>query len=146
MTRLQANQSADQSGSARLNGINLGEINGRAAETCWQLIAVEKLALRGSDGAQGLSGHRAQSTVGRVGAAERTVVYRLLAVGGEGCGGGLLGSGKVGRKFVVWGGWVRAGRVVDRSWLAVSIGFAERACVAGTFGKTYLGLCACPRT
>lgn len=104
-------RSADQRGTGGFNGIDLGQVDGRAAESSGQLVAVEVLALGGGDGAQGVAGRLAHAA--GLGPAQRTMLLGVLAVGGE---GGRLGGLEVGWELVGWGRRVGVRGVVDGGW------------------------------
>jgi len=67
-----------------------------------------------------LSREGTEGTICGLGAAERTVLLSLLSVGGEGCGGGLLGGREVCWELVGGRGRVSVRGVVDRSYHIVS--------------------------
>lgn len=113
---------SDEVGSAaRLDGLDLGEVDGGPAKAGGQLGQVEEVALGGSDGAQFGAGGAADAALGADRLLQRAVLLGVVAVGAEGgvagpgvarvaVGAERLGEAAGGR------GRVRLGSVVDGSW------------------------------
>jgi hypothetical protein len=109
--------SSKLAGAAALNGLNLGNVEGDAAEARGELGEVEEHALGGVDGAELGARGAADAAGGADRLLERTVLLGVVAVGAEGgvAGGAVVAVGAEGLgERAVGGGRVRLGGVVDR--------------------------------
>jgi hypothetical protein len=132
-----------QSSTARLNGLNLAEVNGGAAEAGWKLRDVKEDARGGLDGAQIGAGWATDAVLYADGLLEGTVLLGMVAVraergvtgrvavtvGGKGLGQRALGRGRVRLGGVVDGGGngTRTDKLDERGALGVHGSLAESA-------------------
>lgn len=109
---------AQEGSTPRLNGLNLGEINGLAAETGRELGNVKEDAGRGSHGTQICARGTANARLaGSNGLLQRTMLLGVISVGAEGgvaAGGGTGGKGV--RQLAGGRGRVRLGGVINGSY------------------------------
>lgn len=110
---------AQEGGTAGLDGLNLGEVDGLAAEAGGKLGNVKEDAAGGVDGAERRAGHAADASLaGANRLLQGAVLLGVVAVGAE---AGVAGRGAVGRGAEALGqlargrGRVRLGAVVDGS-------------------------------
>jgi hypothetical protein len=126
---------AEEGGTARLDGLDLLELDGCPAETGGELGGVEVHAGGCGYGAQGRAGSSTDAVGFRVANAllEGTVLLGMVAVGAEGgVAGGRVGDEGRG-ELAVGGGWVRLGSVVDGG-----CGMADLVSIHGTDGREEL--------
>lgn len=113
--------SVDEGGTARVDGLDLGHVDGAALEAGRQLAAVEEDAARGGDGAEVAAGHAADTDLAD-GLLERAELLRVVAVRRE---GRVLGAprgvavAEALREGARGRGGVGLGRVVDVGCLRV---------------------------
>ncbi len=107
-----------KSGStSRLDRLDLGQGQGRAAEPSRQVVAVEEATLRGRYWAEIRTRVAANAAAAdRDGLAERSVLLGMVAVGAEGVVRGLVGGRERGGKRLRRRLGVRVRGVVDRSY------------------------------
>lgn len=106
---------AQEGGATRLDGLNLGEVDGLAAEAGGELGNVEEDAAGGVDGAEVRAGQAADASVaGADRLLERAVLLGVVAVGAEAgvAGGGAVGGEALG-ELARGRGRVRLGAVVN---------------------------------
>lgn len=134
-----ASGSTDQCSTASLNSINLGEVNGRSAESYGKFVAVEVFAFGRGHRTKGVAGHGAQSTITRSRATQRTMLLSLLPIRRERCRKRLLRRGEIGREFVRGRSRVGLRSVVDGSGHSSSKFYEGNSLSMCSRGSQYFG-------